>query len=310
MSKVLYFTANPNGEAEVVTINLRAVGSVKKLKWDIDFADLAVKGRGVRGNTITKFAIKNVEFKSAGVSTLKPRKIWFDDTVQRLNVDGRGELLGEFKAEDKILIATQSGKIKAVTPELTMHFENDMIILEKWNSKKPVSVIYFDGEKERYYVKRFLVENETREDSFITEHPNSQLEIVSTDWKPMAEIVFAKDRGKDRRENQEVNIEEFISIKGIKAIGNQLTTEKIKNVNLLDSLPYEEPEPPTSEEMEVVDEEVVEEKLPLDVPTIEKSSVLEVPNKEDKSLRRYQPKRLSFDITSNHGEDAVWNDEN
>ena len=121
-SIVHYFSANPNGEAEVVTINLRAVGSIKKLKWDIDFADLAVKGRGVRGNTITKFAIRKVEFKSSGVSTLKPRKIWFDDTVQRLNVDARGELLGEFRAEDKILIATQSGKIKAVTPDLQMHF--------------------------------------------------------------------------------------------------------------------------------------------------------------------------------------------
>uniref|UniRef100_UPI003F6B4BE7 DNA gyrase/topoisomerase IV subunit A n=1 Tax=Polaribacter sp. TaxID=1920175 RepID=UPI003F6B4BE7 len=126
-SIVHYFTANPNGEAEVVTINLRSVGSVKKLKWDIDFADLAVKGRGVRGNTITKYAIKKVEFKEAGVSTLKPRKIWFDDAVQRLNVDNRGELLGEFRAEDKLLIITQSGKAKAVKPDLAMHFEDDMI---------------------------------------------------------------------------------------------------------------------------------------------------------------------------------------
>ncbi len=117
-----YFTANPNGEAEVVTVNLRAVGSVKKLKWDIDFADLAVKGSGVRGNTITKFPIKKIEFKTAGVSTLKPRKIWFDDTVQRLNVDERGELLGEFRAEDKLLIVQQSGKAKAVTPNLSKSF--------------------------------------------------------------------------------------------------------------------------------------------------------------------------------------------
>ena len=109
-SEVYYFSANPNGEAEVVTINLRSVGSIKKLKWYIDFADLAIKGRDVRGNTITKFAIKSIDFKSEGVSTLKPRKIWFDDTVQRLNVDERGELLGEFKAEDKLLIITQNGK--------------------------------------------------------------------------------------------------------------------------------------------------------------------------------------------------------
>ena len=250
---VHYFTANPNGEAEVVTVLLRAVGSIKKLKWDIDFADLAVKGRGVRGNTITKFAIRKVEFKSSGVSTLKPRKIWFDDAVQRLNVDARGELLGEFRAEDKILIATQSGKIKAVTPDLQMHFEDDMIVLEKWIPKKPISVIYFDGEKERYYVKRFLIETEEKEEVFISEHSKSQLEIIVVDFRPVAEVIFSK-RSIDKKE---INFEEFIAVKGIKAQGNQLTTDKIKQVNLLASLPFEEPEEPVVEEVEVVEEEVI-----------------------------------------------------
>ena len=256
-SVVHYFTANPNGEAEVVTINLRAAGSIKKLKWDIDFADLAVKSRGVRGNTITKYAIKKVEFKYAGVSTLKPRKIWFDDTVQRLNVDDRGDLLGEFKAEDKILIATQSGKIKAVTPNLQMHFEDDMIVLEKWNPRKPISVIYFDGDKQKYYVKRFLIEIPEKEEIFISEHPSSQLEIIATDYRPVAEILFSK-RSLDKRR---VNFEEFIAVKGIRAQGNQLTTEKIKQVNLLEPLPYEEPKEPPVEEVEVVDEEIVSERL-------------------------------------------------
>jgi topoisomerase-4 subunit A len=251
---VHYFSANPNGEAEVVTILLRAVGSIKKLKWDIDFADLAVKGRGVRGNTITKYAIRKVEFKSAGVSTLKPRKIWFDDAVQRLNVDERGELLGEFRAEDKVLIARQCGKIKAVTPDLTMHFDDDMIVLEKWHPKKPISAIYFDGDKERYYVKRFLIETTDKEEMFISEHPKSQLEIIATDHRPMAEVVFSKRA----LENVAVNFEEFIAIKGIKALGNQLTSDKIKQVNLLESLPYEEPEAPAVEEVEVVEEEVIE----------------------------------------------------
>ena len=250
---VHYFSANPNGEAEVVTVLLRAVGSIKKLKWDIDFADLAVKGRGVRGNTITKFAIRKVEFKSSGVSTLKPRKIWFDDAVQRLNVDARGELLGEFRAEDKILIATQSGKIKAVTPDLQMHFEDDMIVLEKWKPKKPVSVIYYDGEKERYYVKRFLIETEEKEEVFISEHSKSQLEIIAVDYRPVAEVIFSK-RSLDKKE---INFEEFIAVKGIKAQGNQLTTDKIKQVNLLASLPFEEPEEPEVEEVEVVEEEVI-----------------------------------------------------
>jgi topoisomerase-4 subunit A len=250
---VHYFTANPNGEAEVVTVLLRAVGSIKKLKWDIDFADLAVKGRGVRGNTVSKFAIRKVEFKSSGVSTLKPRKIWFDEAVQRLNVDARGELLGEFRAEDKILIATQSGKIKAVTPDLQMHFEDDMIVLEKWKPKKPVSVIYYDGEKERYYVKRFLIETEEKEEVFISEHSKSQLEIMVVDYRPVAEVIFSK-RSLDKKE---INFEEFIAVKGIKAQGNQLTTDKIKQVNLLDSLPFEEPEELAAEEVEVVEEEVI-----------------------------------------------------
>ena len=236
-SYVHYFTANSNGEAEVVSVNLRAVGSVKKLKWDIDFSDLAIKGRGSKGNLITKFAVKNIEFKSAGVSTLKPRKIWFDDTVQRLNVDERGELLGEFTAEDKLLIATQSGIVKTIRPELNYHFENDMIVLEKWDPMKPISAIYFEGEKERYYVKRFMIDYPDKEERFISEHSKTQLEIVATDYRPVAEIVFSKRS----LQNTTVDFEEFIAVKGIKAIGNQLTTDKIKQVNLLEPHPYEPP---------------------------------------------------------------------
>ncbi len=256
-SKTLYFTANPNGEAEVVTILLRAVGSVKKLKWDIDFADLAIKSRSARGNQVTKYAIKKIEFKSAGVSTLKPRKIWFDDTVSRLNVDERGELLGEFKADDKILIATQSGKIKAVTPDLAMHFENDMIVLEKWKPTKPISIIYFDGSKEKYFVKRFLIETTGKEELFISEHEKSKLEIIATDYRPMAEVVFSK-RSLDKII---VNFEEFIAVKGIKALGNQLTSDKIRTVNLLESLPYVEEKTEIVENKNTEKEELIEDSL-------------------------------------------------
>lgn len=259
-SMVLYFSANPNGEAEVVTILLRQVGSVKKLKWDVDFSDIAIKGRASRGNTVSKYPIKKIELKEKGISTLRPRKVWFDDTVQRLNVDGRGELLGEFRPNDRLLIINQSGKLKTIIPELTTHFDEDMIVLEKWNPKKPIATIYYDGEKERYFVKRFLVENENKEEIFITEHEKSQLEIVSTDWRPMAEIVFAKVKGV-QKENQTIDLEQFIAVKGIKAIGNQLTTDKLKQVNLLESLPYEEPE-------EEVEETSTEESTELeDIPT-------------------------------------------
>ena len=250
-SVVLYFTANPNGEAETVTINLRAVGSIKKLKWDIDFSDLAIKGRGVKGNTVTKYAIKKIELKSEGVSTLKPRKIWFDETVQRLNVDDRGELLGEFRGEDRLLIINQKGQVKTIKPELTTHFDSDMIVLEKWIPEKPISAIYFDGEKERYYIKRFMIDNPNKEEVFISEHPKSQLEIVSTDYRPMAEIQFSKRS----LENMGVNLEEFIAVKGIKAQGNQLTTDKIKTVNMLEPLPYEAP---IVNEVEVNDEEIID----------------------------------------------------
>ena len=253
----LYFSANPNGEAEVVTINLRQTGSVKKLKWDIDFADILIKGRVSKGNLVTKFTVKRVELKEKGVSTLKPRRIWFDDTVQRLNVDGRGELIGEFRGEDKLLIINQSGIVKTVTPEVTMHFDDDMIVMEKWVPKKPISAVYFNGEKELYYVKRFLIDQEGREESFISEHPSSQLEIVSTDWKPMAEIIFAKERGKERKDNLEINLEEFITIKGISALGNQLTKDKVNQVNLLEPLPYEAPEEVHADDLEVIDEKEV-----------------------------------------------------
>ncbi|SFF98146.1 MULTISPECIES: DNA gyrase/topoisomerase IV subunit A [Salegentibacter] len=256
-SKVHYFTANPNGEAEVVTIFLRQVGSIKKLKFDVDFADMLIKGRNVKGNIVTKYAVKRVELKEEGVSTLKPRRIWFDETVKRLNVDERGELLGEFRGEDRILIVTQDGTAKTIIPELTTRFDEEMVVLEKWVPKKPISAIYWEPEKERFYVKRFLIENPDKEEKFISEHENSYLELVSTDYYPQAEIVFSKQRGKEQRPNEEVNIEEFISVKGIKALGNQLTTDKVKQINPLEPLPYEEEEETPAEDIEVVDDEAV-----------------------------------------------------
>ena len=256
-SQVLYFTANPNGEAEVITILLRQVGSVKKLKWDIDFSDVLIKGRASKGNIVTKYAVKRIELKEKGVSTLKPRKIWFDDVVRRLNVDGRGELLGEFKGDDQLLIINQKGVAKTIMPVLTSHFDDDMIILEKWIPGKPISAIYWEGEKERFYVKRFVIESENKEELFISDHPKSYLELVATDWRPQIEMEFPKPRGKEAKDNERVDLEDFIAVKGIKALGNQLTTEKVKNINILAPLPYEPEVPEQAEEMEVIDEEDV-----------------------------------------------------
>ncbi|SHH56311.1 DNA gyrase/topoisomerase IV subunit A [Winogradskyella jejuensis] len=288
-SVVSYFSANPNGEAEVVSISLRQVGSIKKLKWDLDFSDILIKGRASKGNLVTKYAIKRIELKEKGVSTLKPRKIWFDDTVQRLNVDGRGELIGEFRGEDRLLIINQSGMVKTIIPELTTHFDNDMIVLEKWIPKKPISAIYYNGEKELYYVKRFLIENEGKEESFISDHPNSQLEVVSTDWRPVAEVEFTKERGKDRKPKMEVNFEEFIDVKGIAAMGNQLTKDKVNQIDLKDSLPFEAPEEVHADDLEVVGEEQVtaessdatEKEVKVDLDPTPKS---ETPKANDEDL--------------------------
>ena len=262
-SQILYFSCNPNGEAEVINIILRQVGSIKKLKFDIDFAKLAIKGRASKGNLVTKYPIKKIELKEKGISTLLPRKVWFDDTVQRLNVDGRGELLGEFRPSDKILVISQTGKLKVIIPELSTHFDEDMIVLEKWNPKKPISAIYYDGEKERYYIKRFLVEVENKEESFISEHPNSRLEIVATDYRPIAELIFAKVKGV-QKENQVVDIESFIAVKGFKALGNQLTTDKLKQVNLLEPLPYEEPEEEQPEPTESIEDAIDDSSIQLE----------------------------------------------
>ena len=252
-TKILYFSANPNGEAEIVNVILRQSGSIKKLKWELDFADLEIKGRGSKGNIVTKYTINRIEFKEKGLSTLKPRKIWFDETIQRLNVDNRGELLGEFKGDDYLVIVQQKGILKTVKPDLNMHFPEDMIILEKWITEKPISAIYFDGNKDRYFVKRFLAGNQKVEQQFIPTGSKIQLEMVSSDWKPVIETNFSKT-SKGTRDNLIQNFEDLISIKGIKAQGNQLSSHKIKNINLLDPIPFTPPEKIPVMELEVNDE--------------------------------------------------------
>ena len=262
-SKVLYFSANPNGEAETVNIILRQSGSIKKLKWELDFADLEIKGRGSKGNIVTKYSVNKIEFKEKGLSTLKPRKIWFDETIQRLNVDSRGELLGEFKGDDSLLIIQQNGSLKTIKPDLNMHFPEDMIILEKWTSDKPISAIYFDGNKERYFVKRFLAGIQKVDQQFIPAGSKIQLEMVSSDWKPVIEVTFSKT-SKGLKDNLIQNIEDLISVKGIKAIGNQLTPFKVKNINLLDPIPYEPPKKTPFMDLEVKDEESIEGEAQID----------------------------------------------
>ena len=240
-SEMLYFSANPNGEAETVTVLLKPNSRVRKNKIEIDFSELAIKGRDSRGNLVTKYAVKKVDLKEEGVSTLAPRKIWFDDTVRRLNADGRGTLLGSFKGDDKILTINQNGEAKLVTFDLLNRFDDEYLILEKWKPEQPITCIYFDGEKGIYFIKRFLLENTTNVQHFMpSEHPKSFVEFVGTSDGCTAEIVFPKDKSGKEKEPEIINIDEFIAVKGIKAIGNQFIKEKVKSINITIPEPLEE----------------------------------------------------------------------
>ena len=263
-SKILYFTSNPNGEAEIVNVVLRQTGSIKKLKWELDFADLVIKGRASKGNIVSKYSINKIEFKEQGLSTLKPRKIWFDETVQRLNVDSRGELLGEFKSDDKLLIILQNGVLKTVKPDVNMHFPEHMVSLEKWIPEKPISAIYFNGAKDRYFIKRFTAGSQNTDQKFIPDGSKVQLEMISTEWKPVIEITFSKS-GKNIRDNEIKHIEEIISVKGIKAIGNQLSSYKIKNIDQLEPLDYTPPEKLGLNELEVKSEEISKNNVEIEL---------------------------------------------
>lgn len=266
-SEMLYFSANPNGEAETVTVLLKPNSRVRKTKIDIDFSELAIKGRDSRGNLVTKYAVKKVDLKEEGVSTLAPRKIWFDDTVRRINADGRGTLLGSFKGDDKILTINQNGEAKLVSFDLSNRFDDEYLILEKWNPEQAVSCIYFDGEKGIYFIKRFLLENTTNVQTFMpSEHPKSFIEFVGTSDNCTAEIIFVKDKSGKDKEPIGINIDEFIAVKGIKAMGNQLAKDKVKTINITVPEPIEEmEEEPEFEENTETDGDIPEEGLIQDL---------------------------------------------
>ncbi|WP_314242761.1 DNA gyrase/topoisomerase IV subunit A [Empedobacter tilapiae] len=247
-SEVLYFSANPNGEAEVVSIILKTHQRIKKLKFDINFADLSIKGRASKGNLVTKYPIKKIELKEEGVSTLAPRQIWFDTDTKRLNADGLGLLLGSFKGDDKILTINKKGEAKLVSFDLSNRFDEYLEIIEKWKPAKPISCVYYDAEKDRYFVKRFILEDTFSPQAFyMLEDGKSSIKVVSTDYLPVIELIFPKVKGLEK-EPEVINLEEFITVKGIKAQGNQLTTYKLKQINVLEPLPFEEPEELEEEE--------------------------------------------------------------
>ncbi len=242
-SKVLYFTANANAEAEVVQVFLRPAPRLKKAKFDYDFADLAIKGRGAGGNTLTKYMVRKIELKEKGVSTLGARKIWFDPAVTRLNSEERGKFLGEFQPADKILVILNTGEYKLIGFDLSTHFDDAMIHLEKWIPQKPISAVHYDGEKEAFYVKRFLAEPSSKKVLFISESENSRLEAVSTAFHPVANLRFNKKFKKTRdKADEQISLHEFISLKGLKALGNKLHSLPVTEVTMLPADPEKEQE--------------------------------------------------------------------
>ena len=256
-SKVLYFTANPNGEAEVITIHHVSKPKLKKTSFDFDFATLAIKGRQAMGNILTRNAVRNINKVGEGISTLGARKIWFDESVKRLNVNEAGRLLGEFKGADKIFTLMQSGIFRNTNFDLSNHFEDDLLEIRKYNRHNIVTVIYKEAEAGSYYVKRFSVEDATdKKLSFLEEGSGDAMVTYSMDTYPRMEMVYDENSGK-KVESEIVDVYDFIAVKGYKAKGKRLTTAEVKEFRWLDPLPEpeyeEEPEPEQTAEVETDD---------------------------------------------------------
>lgn len=237
-SKVLHLTVNPNGEAEVVTVIHRAKAKIKKIKFDFDFSEQAIKGRGANGNILTKHSVNRIELKEKGVSTLAARKVWFDESIKRLNYEERGTYLGAFNGDDKILTIMQSGDYRLTGIDVLTKFDEDMIRIEKWDPDKPLAAIYYDGEKEEHFVKRFLVEDSDKAVHFISESEGSHLSLLSTNWCPKVLLKF--DQRSSKRDDEELELEEFIAVKGLKAQGNKLSRYKVKTIEELEPLPRQD----------------------------------------------------------------------
>lgn len=278
-SGVLYFTANPNGEAEVVTVQLKPHSKLRKLQFDLDFAELGVKGRGSMGNTVTKYPVKKVNLKSKGVSTLAGRKIWFDEILKRLNVDGRGKYLGEFDGEDQILCVNADGVYELSGFDLSTHFDDNLVLIEKYNPEKVYSLIHFDGKSKNYYIKRFMFEKtaEGKKTSIISEESGSKFILISGAKNPKVKLNVLKGKTQTP-DTLEQDLSELIDVKGMKAMGNRLSPHEVQKVELLasdEAAPEEVPvAAPIVQDVEEIDEtpevenneELIEETVPASAP--------------------------------------------
>ncbi len=227
-SKIIYFSANPNGEAEVIKVHHKPRPRLKKLIFEFDFGQLAIKGKSSMGNILTRNPVHKITLKEKGLSTLGGRKIWFDDAVFRLNVDGRGTFLGEFSGDDKLLVITKDGYFRMTGFDLSNHFEDNILIIEKYNPDKVYSVIYWDADQDYYYVKRFVLEESEKAQCFINENPESKLISITEVDYPRFEISFG---GKHKsRESEIIEVAEFIGVKSYKAKGKRLTSFMVDNI--------------------------------------------------------------------------------
>ena len=254
-TKILYFTANPNGEAEVITVHHATKAKLKKVSFDFDFAKLAIKGRKAMGNILTRNAVRNITKKGEGVSTLEAREIWFDPTVRRLNVNGAGNSLGRFSGRDRVFTLTQSGYMRLTGQDLSTHFDDDMIEIRKFNTRMIVTALYREGETGSYYLKRFQPEDSDKKLPFIDE--GDQLVSYSLDTYPNLHVSYDEASGKKILE-EDINVDEFIAVKGYKAKGKRVTTSMVKEFKWLEPGAEPEPEPeeePTAEELNEVEEE-------------------------------------------------------
>lgn len=242
-SRVVYFTANPNGEAETLKIYFRPKPRMKKTSMEFDFSTIAIKGRGANGNILTKNPIKSIVKREEGVSTLGALDIWYDDTVRRLNTEERGKYLGAFKEHDKIIVFTQSGLFRTYGYELTTHFDfEDIILIEKFSADKVYTVIYTDGETGFHYVKRFTAEISDKPAGFLNDQAGSLLTELITDKYPRAVLSLEDRKDGKPRENEEVEFFNFIAVKGFKAKGKRIANVVITKIELMEPLPEEEEE--------------------------------------------------------------------
>ena len=239
-SKIIYLSANPNGEAEVIKVHHKPKARLKKLMFEFDFGQMNIKGKSSIGNILTKNAVHKISLKEKGLSTLGGRKIWFDDAVFRLNVDCRGIYLGEFSADDKIFVVTKNGYFRMVGFDLSNHFEENILIIEKFRPGKVYSVIYWDAEQKYYYLKRFTVEESEKPQCFINEDAESKLISLTEVDYPRFEIFFGgKNKGRD---NKIIEVAEFIGIKSYKAKGKRMTSYMVENIKEIESVIKKEAE--------------------------------------------------------------------